>query len=213
MRRLFWIALALALCLMAGCARAEQVTALPGDTVTLTVTCSSSDAVMAIIGFTFDRDALDFSFSGGGMADVIPSAAEERFGLLSYAGGPGNGLLAPIPGGVVGTLTFLVRPQALPGVYTVTPQVTAMNAAGGFTALPVAIDQVEVLPPPTQAPGPVGDVDGDGMVTFRDAYAIFLYSIRALAGEEAAMVEALGDIDGSGEVNFLDAYTLFLRVL
>ena len=92
-------------------AAASAETHAPGDTVNVKISITT-DGAYASVGFTFDKDALEFVSASGGA--VAPQSASGNFIF-------GSGTTAI--GSAEGTITFKVKTTAKPGSYEVKPVV------------------------------------------------------------------------------------------
>lgn len=93
-----------------------------GETVTVTIFFSSSEAVIARVGFDFDHNALEFVSAAGGVA---PNNDKGYFIF-------GNSV-SPI-GALNASITFRVKADALPGTYPVDLSLVECYRADGTTA-------------------------------------------------------------------------------
>ena len=174
----------------------KDVTAYTGNEFTVVFDYKGIDGIRSF-GIWFDYDTDAFEFVGGKC--LLP-------GYTIFDVSEKDGMIAafetPASIGNVGELTFRVKDGAKDGVYTMSFDCHAEDAACSAHALPVN-GKITVMSYVR------GDVDASGAVNSMDATYLLRYTMRA----SKYPINQSGDMNGDGSVNSIDALYLLRHTM
>lgn len=152
----FFIFFILTLYLFFACG-AQAVTAKPGDTVTIPVSVSNTDAHVILLIFDYDENILEFvSNECWG-----PNTQYSKYRMLMFDA------INLLPSGQMGTITFRVKEDAPFGTYTIPYSYEAVNTYYEFTTIGVSIGSIEVECPHSRTWDDVAreaDYENEGLI-------------------------------------------------